>query len=65
MRELIDVDLPRPRDASIFATRRYVELKAHILSVLYEEALHSFASGSRAAADMVEAFEVRRRAGAT
>jgi NitT/TauT family transport system ATP-binding protein len=65
VRELIDVDLPRPRDASIFATRRYVELKAHILSVLYEEALHSFASGSRAAADMVEAFEVRRRAGAT
>jgi NitT/TauT family transport system ATP-binding protein len=65
VRELIDVDLPRPRDAGIFATRRYVELKSHILGILYEEALHSFASGSRAAADMVEAFEVRRKADAT
>ncbi len=65
VRELIEVDLPRPRDAGIFATRRYVELKSHILGILYEEALHSFASGSRAAADMVEAFEVRRKAGTT
>lgn len=63
VRESINVDLPRPRDESVFLTPRYVELKSHILAILYEEALHSFAAGSRAAADMVEAFEVRRKAG--
>jgi NitT/TauT family transport system ATP-binding protein len=62
-RETITVDLPRPRDFSVFQTRRYAELKAHVLSVLYNEAVQSFAAGSRAAADMVEAFEVRRKAG--
>ena len=64
VRETLHVDLPRPRDASVFSTPRYVELKSHILAILYEEALHSFAAGSRAAADMVEAFEVRRAGGA-
>jgi len=38
-----------------------VELKSHVLGILYEEALRSFASGSRAAADMIQAFEVRRK----
>ena len=64
VRESIHVDLPRPRSTDVFATPRYVELKSHILATLYEEALHSFAAGSRAAADMIEAFEVRRKAGA-
>lgn len=64
VREIIPVDLPRPRDFSIFSAHRYAELKAHVLSVLYNEALQAFSSGSRAAADMVEAFEVRRNTGA-
>jgi sulfonate transport system ATP-binding protein len=64
VRESINVGLPRPRDERVFLTPRYVELKSHILAILYQEALHSFAAGSRAAADMVEAFEVRRKAGA-
>ncbi|MGE3147481.1 ABC transporter ATP-binding protein [Pseudorhodoplanes sp.] len=64
-RETILVDIPRPRDFSVFQTKRYAELKAHVLSVLYNEALQAFASGSRAAADMVQAFEARRKAGAT
>lgn len=63
-REIIEVDLPRPRDFSVFSTRRFAELKAHVLSILYNEALQAFSSGSRAAADMVEAFEVRRNTGA-
>lgn len=61
--ETIKVNIPRPRDFSIFQTRRYADLKAHVLSVLYKEALQAFASGSRAAADMVEAFEARRKVG--
>jgi NitT/TauT family transport system ATP-binding protein len=62
VREIIPVDLPRPRNTKIFETGRYVELKAHALSILYTEAMQSFAAGSRAAADMVEAFEIRRQA---
>jgi len=61
-RESITVDIPRPRNFSIFDTPRYAELKSHVLSVLYNEALQAFAAGSRAAADMVEAFESRRGA---
>jgi NitT/TauT family transport system ATP-binding protein len=64
VRELIPVDLPRPRDMSVFSTRRYVELKSHVLGILYQEALQSFAAGSRAAADLVQAFEMRHKAGA-
>ena len=58
--EVITVDIPRPRSFSVFDTRRYAELKGHVLGVLYKEALAAFASGSRAAADMVEAFEARQ-----
>ncbi len=63
-KELIRVDLPRPRTEAVFDTPRYAELKSHILSILYGEALQAFASGSRAAADLIEAFEARRKTGA-
>jgi NitT/TauT family transport system ATP-binding protein len=62
VREQIHVDLPRPRDASIFDNQRYVELKSHVLSVLYREAIRSFAAGSQAAVDMIEAYEMRKKA---
>jgi NitT/TauT family transport system ATP-binding protein len=57
------VDLPRPRDVRVFASPRYAELKSRALGILYEEALQAFATGSRAAADLVEAFELRRDIG--
>jgi len=63
VRESIRVDLPRPRDMSVFSMSGYVELKSHVLGILYEEALQSFAAGSRAAADLVQAFEMRHKAG--
>jgi NitT/TauT family transport system ATP-binding protein len=63
VRECIRVDLPRPRTAALLTSARYAELKSRVLAILYDEALHSFASGSRAAADMVEAFELRRKTG--
>ncbi len=56
---VLPVDLPRPRDANVFGSRRYAELKSKVLSILYDEAVGAFAAGSRAAADMVEAFELR------
>lgn len=59
-RETIMVDIERPRSFSIFNTKRYADLKGHVLSVLYKEALAAFEAGSRAAADMVQAFEARR-----
>lgn len=63
VREQIHIDLPRPRSTDVFESSRYVELKSHVLAVLYEEAIRSFAAGSQAAADMIEAFEIRRKAG--
>jgi len=63
VRECIKVDLPRPRSAAMLTTQRYAQLKSKVLAILYQEPLHSFASGSRAAADMVEAFELRHKAG--
>ncbi len=60
IREILDVDLPRPRSMEVYGTPRFAELKGHVLTSLYREALQSFAAGSAAAADMVQAFEARR-----
>jgi NitT/TauT family transport system ATP-binding protein len=61
VRQQIQVDLPRPRSTDVFESPRYAELKAHVLGVLYQEAIRAFASGSHAAADMIEAFENRNK----
>jgi NitT/TauT family transport system ATP-binding protein len=60
---VLAVDLPRPRSVAVFSHPRYAELKNQVLSVLYKEAVQAFASGSRAAADLVEAYELRRSMG--
>jgi NitT/TauT family transport system ATP-binding protein len=62
-KDVLTVDLPRPRGVSVFGSPRYVELKHKALSLLYKEAVEAFASGTGAAADMVEAFETRHGAG--
>jgi NitT/TauT family transport system ATP-binding protein len=60
VRAVIEVDLPRPRRlADLVRDDRANDLKVRILSLLHEEAMRSFASGSRAAADFVDAY--RRR----
>jgi ABC-type nitrate/sulfonate/bicarbonate transport system ATPase subunit len=64
-KEVIRVDIPRPRGVSIYGTQQYAELKKEALSLLYREAVEAFASGSSGAADLVEAFEVRHGSGAT
>jgi NitT/TauT family transport system ATP-binding protein len=61
VREVIDVDLPRPRRvADLFHDDRANDLKMRALSLLHEEAMKSFAGGSRAAADLVDAYARRR-----
>ncbi len=60
VRAVIDVDLPRPRRLdTVFGDDRANALKIEALSLLHEEAMKAFSSGSRAAADFIEAY--RRR----
>lgn len=58
-KEVIQVDIPRPRSVSIFGTLQYAELKKKALSLLYREAVEAFASGTSGAGDLVQAFETR------
>lgn len=61
VREVIEVDLPRPRQlADLFHSDRANSVKMRALSLLHEEAMKSFAGGSKAAADLVEAFARRQ-----
>jgi NitT/TauT family transport system ATP-binding protein len=56
----ITIDLPRPRIFEMLATRRYAEFKDKALGILYEEAVSAFTTGTKQAADMIEAYEKRR-----
>ncbi len=61
VREVIDVDLPRPRDKEeVLVSERANEIKEQAFDVLHEEALKSFAGGNKAAADFVEAYTRRQ-----
>ena len=60
VREVIDVDLPRPRhveDITENDTANALKMKA--LGLLHEEAMKSFARGSKAAADFIDAYARR------
>jgi NitT/TauT family transport system ATP-binding protein len=60
VREMIDVDLPRPRqveDITENDSANAIKMKA--LGLLHEEAMKSFARGSKAAADFVDAYARR------
>ena len=60
VRAVIEVDIPRPRRlGDIFTSERANEVKMEALSLLHEEAMKSFAGGSKAAADFVEAYSKR------
>ena len=62
VRAVIEVDLPRPRKLSdIVDSDRANAMKSQALSLLHEEAMKSFAGGSRAAADFVEAYAKRSK----
>jgi NitT/TauT family transport system ATP-binding protein len=60
VRAVLEVDVPRPRKlADIVENDRANEVKMQALSLLHEEAMKSFAGGSKAAADFVEAYSKR------
>ncbi|HEV8439344.1 MAG TPA: ABC transporter ATP-binding protein [Methylomirabilota bacterium] len=56
VKQVLAVDLPRPRDFHALTSSRYAELKQEALEALYQEAVKAFAKGSKAAYDLVEAF---------
>jgi NitT/TauT family transport system ATP-binding protein len=56
VKQVLAVDLPRPRDFHLLTSARYGELKQEALEALYEEAVKAFSKGSKAAYDLVEAF---------
>lgn len=60
VRATLEIDIPRPRKlAGLFNNERANEVKMEALSLLHEEAMKSFAGGSKAAADFVEAYSKR------
>ncbi|HSD44647.1 MAG TPA: ABC transporter ATP-binding protein [Burkholderiales bacterium] len=57
VRAVVEVDLPRPRQLTeMVESDRANEIKREALSILHAEAMRSFARGSKAAADFVEAY---------
>lgn len=63
VRTTLEVDLPRPRQLKdIVLDDRANALKMEALSLLHEEAMKSFAEGSKAAADFVDAYARRMNA---
>jgi NitT/TauT family transport system ATP-binding protein len=57
---VMEVDLPRPRKLSdMVDSDRANQIKMAALSVLHREAMKSFAGGSRAATDFIEAYSKR------
>jgi NitT/TauT family transport system ATP-binding protein len=62
VRAVIEVDLPRPRTLlAMNDDDRANTIKMEALSLLHQEAMKSFAGGSKAAADFVEAYSKRLR----
>ncbi len=64
VRAVINIDVPRPRRlVDIFENDHANEVKIEALALLHEEAMKSFAGGSRAASDFVDAYSRRVRPG--
>lgn len=60
VRAVLEVDIPRPRrPQDIVENDRANDIKTQALSLLHEEAMKSFAGGSKAAADFVQAYSKR------
>lgn len=62
VRAAIDVNLPRPRRLEdVIENDDANQIKMQVLSLLHEEAMKSFARGSKAAADFIDAYSKRVR----
>ena len=58
VREVMEVDLPRPRNLDMLGTPEAYEYKRHAMEILHEEALKSF-KGSSGTSDFLEAYSRR------
>ncbi len=56
VKQVMEVDLPRPREFTMMASPEYLAIKREALELLHEEAMKSFASGAVNAADFLEAY---------
>ncbi len=56
IKHTMSIDLPRPRTPDILTSVQYLRYKQEALEVLHSEAVKAFASGSKAAADFLEAY---------
>lgn len=52
VKHVLDVDLPRPRDASVLRSKQYLELKATALEILHEEAVKASKASGKADIDI-------------
>jgi len=60
-REIMQIELPRPRDFKMLTSREYVRYKQDALEILHEEAMKAFAAGSKASvADFLEAYSATK-----
>ena len=53
VKDVIEIDLPRPRDVSMLSSTRFGEIHRRILRSLFEEVSKVFAEGSQGAADLL------------
>lgn len=59
----IEIDLPRPRNLSMIASKRFMEIREVVIDLLYEEATKAFAAGSKATYDLVGAIAAQKASG--
>lgn len=52
VKAVLDIDLPRPREASILTSKRYIQLKAEALEILHEEAVKASKESGKADLDL-------------
>ncbi len=56
VKQVMEVELPRPREFTMMASPEYLAIKREALELLHEEAMKSFAAGAVNAADFLEAY---------
>lgn len=55
VKEIVEVQIPRPRDVHLFTSTQYGDLKERVLNLLYAEAVKAFGQGATAAQDIERA----------
>lgn len=62
VKEVLDIDLPRPRTFALLTSPRYREIKSAALELLREEALKASASSGKADIDLAAGFQRLKKA---